>query len=111
MNLSTHFNFYIFQLIHAAKASDIEFIIDDITTILMKKTKRSNYIEKKTETTRAAKNTFRDDNEVKFNSSNYNKFSNKKNRGKEFCFIIDCDNEYHDDKHCFYAHSDKREKN
>ena len=112
MSLSTHFNFYIFQLIHAAKTSDIEFIIDDMTTILMKKTKRSNYIEEKTETTRAAKNTSRDDDdETKFNSSNNNKFSNKKNRDKKFCFIIDCDNEYHDDKHCFYAHSNKREKN
>ena len=111
MNLSTHFNFYIFQLIHAAKISNIEFIIDDMTTILMKKTKRSNYIEEKIETTRVAKNTLRDDDEIKFNSSNNNKFSNKKNRDKKFCFIIDCDSEYHDDKHCFYAHSDKCEKN
>ena len=37
--------------------------------------------------------------------------SKKKNRDKKFCFITDCDNEYYDDKHCFYAHSDKREKN
>ena len=79
--------------------------------ILMKKAKRSNYIEEKIKTVRAAKNTFRDDDEIKFNSSNYNKFSNKKNRDKKFCFIIDYDNKYHDDKHCFYAHSDKREKN
>ena len=75
MSLSTHFNFYIFQLIHAAKASDIEFIIDDITTILMKKTKRSNYIEEKTETIRVAKITFRDNDEIKFNSLNNNKSS------------------------------------
>ena len=77
----------------------------------MKKRKRLNYIEEKIETARAAKNTSRDDDEIKFNSSNNNKTSNKKNRDKKSCFIIDCDNEYHDDKHCFYAHSNKREKN
>ena len=47
MNLLQHLNFYIFQLIHAIKTFDIEFIIDNMTTILMKKTKRFNYIEKK----------------------------------------------------------------
>ena len=49
MNLSSHLNLYIFQLIHATKTSSIEFIIDDMTTILMKKTKRFDYIEKKNE--------------------------------------------------------------
>ena len=91
MSLSTHFSFYIFQLILAAKTSDIEFIIDDMTTILMKKAKRSNYIEKKTETIRVAKHTFRDNDEIKFNSSNNNKSSNnsnKKNREKNFVLSL-----------------------
>ena len=110
MSLSQHFNFYIFQLIHAVKASNIEFIIDDMTIVLMKKAKRFSYIEEKIETTRAAKKVSRD--EAKSDSSTNFKFKNKKkDRGKESCSVIECNSEYHDDKHCSYIHSEHRDLN
>ena len=110
MNLSQYFNFYIFQLVHAVKISDIEFIIDDMTTVLIEKSKRSSYTEEKFETAKIAKNTFRED-EAKFNSSTNTKSNNKRNRDKKSCSISDCNSEYHDDKHCSYTHSNQRDKN
>ena len=107
MGLPQHLNPYIFQLVHAAKASGIELTIDDMTAALVKEAKRSSYTEEKTEAARAAKKV--PCGGAKSDSSTNFKFKNKKkDRGKGPCSVTECNSEYHDDKHCSYIHSEHR---
>ena len=99
MKLSKHLNSYIFQLIHAIKASDKKFVINDMILTLVEKQKRFNYNEEKIEATRVAKNSREININAKSNES-------KRNRDNDSC--DDCNNSYHDKSHCLYLYSKLR---
>ena len=100
MNLSVHFNLYVFQLVHFAKINDKEFIIDDMMIALINQNRRETYVDS-AETIKAMKFKFVS-NEITFNEI-------KKKRKQKFC--SDCDSMKHDELYCFYIHKHLRFKN
>ena len=72
MNLFFDLNSYIFQFVHFVKINNIEFIIDNMITILIDQNKRINYTKKKFDVVRATKN-FRWNSKFKKNNENKKK--------------------------------------
>ena len=70
---------YIFLIIYFVKTRDVEFIIDEIITILVDLQKRSNYEINNVDMTRAIKN-FNQNNKNEKNNESYNNTNNEKNK-------------------------------
>ena len=97
MSLSSHFNSYIFQFVHATTTNKKLFFINDMIVVLMNQDKKKNYNENKINTIRFAKF----DKTIKSKDIKSKRNDKKNNRDEDSC--DDCDTtKDHDRKHSFY---------